>query len=173
MDQHRSYLAQKFGLRSIAFFEALKGLLALGVVIWMLTLMHKDKLEVAERFLDALHISPEKHFYQRVMHFAEHVTDRNLWMFILFVFLYSAIRFVEAAGLWLQREWAEWFALVSGSVYLPIEIYELAHRQTPIRWAIFGINVIIVVYLAWLRIELHRTRQAQPTPGTPHVVADD
>ncbi len=147
------------GLRGIAMFEAGKGLLALAVAIWMFTLMHRDKVGLAERFLDALHISPERHFYQRAMHFAENVTNRNLWLFIFGILSYTAIRFVEAYGLWMERLWAEWFALISGSLYIPLEIYELTRRPNLIRWVILAINVIIVLYLAWFRFTQHRVRK--------------
>jgi uncharacterized membrane protein (DUF2068 family) len=82
-----------------------------------------------------------------------------VWLVFFGVLVYAAIRFIEATGLWLEREWAEWFALLSGSMYLPWEIYELARRATAIKWIIFTINVIIVLYLLWLRIEMHKARK--------------
>jgi uncharacterized membrane protein (DUF2068 family) len=147
------------GLRGIAMFEAGKGLLAFAVAIWMFTLMHRDKVGLAERVLDALHISPDRHFYHRAMHFAENVTNRNLWLFIFGILGYTAIRFVEAYGLWMERLWAEWFALISGSLYIPLEIYELTRRPNLVRWGILAINVAIVLYLAWFRFTQHRVRK--------------
>jgi uncharacterized membrane protein (DUF2068 family) len=72
---------------------------------------------------------------------------------------YTVIRFVEAAGLWLEKAWAEWFALISGCLYLPIEIYELAHHATHIKWAVFATNLFIVAYLAWLLRDSHMQRK--------------
>lgn len=161
MEENKSFLVRHFGLRGIAIFEASKGLLALFIGVWVLTLMHKDMEAMAARMLDALHLNPEGHFSRRVLHFAERLTDRNLWIFIFGVLVYAIIRFVESAGLWLEKEWAEWFALLSGSMYLPWEIYELARRQNWLRWTIFGINVVIVLYLLWLRVEMHRIRKHQ------------
>ncbi len=54
------------------------------------------------------------------------MTSENLDLWIGGTLVYSAIRFAEATGLWLEKQWAEWFALISGCLYLPIEIYELA-----------------------------------------------
>jgi uncharacterized membrane protein (DUF2068 family) len=73
--------------------------------------------------------------------------------------MYTTVRFVEATGLWLEREWAEWFALLSSAMYMPWEIYELARRETLIRWIVFSVNVVIVVYLLWLRIMIHQERK--------------
>jgi len=167
MEERKSFLVRHFGLRGIAVFEALKGVLALLIGIWVLTLMHKDMEAVAARMLDALHLNPGGHFSGRVIHFAERLTDRNLWIFIFGVIVYALIRFVEAAGLWLEKEWAEWFALLSGSMYLPWEIYEIARRPNWLRWTIFGINVVIVLYLLWLRIEMHRIRKHRRLQQSP------
>jgi len=68
---------------------------------------------------------------------------------------YSTARFIEAYGLWRERRWAEWFAVVAGGLYIPIELYELVRRVTWIRFGLLAINVAIVVYLARV---LWRTR---------------
>lgn len=156
----KSYSTGKhLGLRGIAMFEAGKGVLAFAVAIWMFTLMHRDKVGIAERFLDALHISPDHRFYHRAMHFAENVTNRNLWIFIFGILAYTMIRFVESYGLWMERLWAEWFALISGSLYIPLEIYELMRRPSLVHWMIFFLNVLIVLYLAWFRYSQHQIRK--------------
>ena len=159
MESRKSFLVRHLGLRGIAVFEAFKGLLALLIGIWVLTLMHKDMEEVAARILDALHINPEGHFSHRIMRFAERLTDRNLWIFVFGILVYTTIRFIEAVGLWLEKEWAEWFALLSSSMYVPWEVYELARHQSWMRWVVFGVNLLIVLYLLWLRIEMHRIRK--------------
>jgi uncharacterized membrane protein (DUF2068 family) len=71
--------------------------------------------------------------------------------------VYCFMRFIEAYGLWRGRAWAEWFALISGAIYLPLEIYELTRHATPIRWGVFLVNVLIVAYMGWLRWRAHVT----------------
>jgi uncharacterized membrane protein (DUF2068 family) len=61
---------------------------------------------------------------------------------------YATVRFIEAYGLWLRRRWAEWFAVVAGGLYIPIELYELVRRVTWIRFGLLAVNVAVVVYLA-------------------------
>jgi ABC-type amino acid transport substrate-binding protein len=65
---------------------------------------------------------------------------------------YSAMRFVEAYGLWKRRVWAEWFALISGALYVPFEAYELVRRPTLIHLAVLVINLGIVFYMLYLRL---------------------
>ena len=159
MDDRKNFLVRHFGLRGIAIFEAGKGVLALLLGFALLSMRNRDMERIARETLGFLHINPDRHFYREVLQAAGRVTPHGIWLFVFGVIVYAAIRFAEAIGLWLEREWAEWFALISGSIYLPWEIYELARRQTWVRWAVLGINVIIVLYLLWLRIEMHKSRQ--------------
>lgn len=159
MDDRKSFLIRHFGLRGVAIFEAGKGALALLMGFLLLILRHRDMEGVARHILEFLHISPDRRLYHYIIQGAGRVTPHGIWFFAFGIVVYATIRFVEAGGLWLEREWAEWFALLSGSMYLPWEIYELARRQSWIKWVIFAINIVIVLYLLWLRIEMHRMRK--------------
>src|SRR5947209_4308336 len=154
MESRKSLIARHFGLRGVALLEAAKGLVALAVSVWLITLRHKDLETVAVHLLHflhrVLHLSPDGHLARMIMRGAGKVNHHNLHIFTLLAFAYVAIRFTEASGLWLEKEWAEWFALISGSLYMPYEIYELGHHPTMIKWGILAINALIVLYLAWL-----------------------
>jgi uncharacterized membrane protein (DUF2068 family) len=163
MNNQKNLIAKHFGLRGIALFEAGKGLLAVIVAMWLLSLLHKDIQNVAEHLLRFLHrifrLNPDGHLARSIVRGARRVTPGNLHLWIGGTMIYAIIRFVEAAGLWLEKQWAEWFALISGCLYIPIEIYELAHHATPIKWAVFATNLLIVAYLAWLLRDLHKERK--------------
>lgn len=168
MDERKSFLIRHFGLRGVAIFEAGKGVLALVLGFILLAIRHGDMETIAQRVLRLLHISPDRRFYREILQEAGKVTPHGIWLFVFGVVVYGAIRFVEAGGLWLEREWAEWFALLSGSMYLPWEIYELVRRQNALKWIIFAVNVIIVLYLLWLRIEMHRMRKREKLKSPPN-----
>jgi uncharacterized membrane protein (DUF2068 family) len=163
MDTQKSLLAKHLGLRGIALLEAAKGVLAVLLAVWLVSLLHKDIQDVAEHLLRILHkifrIHPDGRIAREIIHGARRVTRGNLHLWIGGTLIYSGIRFAEATGLWLEKQWAEWFALISGCLYLPIEIYELARHATPIKWGVFATNVLIVAYLAWLLRDLHLQRK--------------
>jgi uncharacterized membrane protein (DUF2068 family) len=163
MDTRKNLIARHFGLRGIAIFEAAKGLGALVIGVWLVSLLHKDLESVAAHLLHflhrVLHLSPDGHIARTIMRAASRVTHGNLLVFIGLAFLYTTIRFVEAAGLWLEKEWAEWFALVSGAMYMPYEIYELARHPTAIKLVIVAVNALIVWYLVWLLRDSHKNRK--------------
>jgi uncharacterized membrane protein (DUF2068 family) len=85
----------------------------------------------------------------------------------LLVLVYAAIRFTEAAGLWLEKEWAEWFALISGAIYVPLEITELVRHPNPIKWSVLTINLVIVLYMAWLLLDSYKRRRLAREQGLP------
>jgi uncharacterized membrane protein (DUF2068 family) len=139
------------GLRTIATFEAIKGVFVLAVGFGLLSLMHKDVGEAAEHIVHRLHISPTRHISRIFIEAADKVTDAKLVAIALGALAYSTVRFVEAYGLWNRRIWAEWFALLSGCLYLPWEIFEMADHPTRFRFGLFGINLAVVLYMVWVR----------------------
>ena len=163
MDKQKNILVERFGLRGIAVFEASKGLVALMVGIAGFALRHRDMNTMAEhllRFLHKLlHVSPDGHFARWLLHMAGRITPKSFWVFAFAVLAYTIVRFAEAAGLWLAKEWAEWFALVSGAFYVPIEILELVRHPTWFKWVILAVNVLIVLYIAWFLKDSHRKKR--------------
>jgi uncharacterized membrane protein (DUF2068 family) len=149
-------------LRGIASFELAKGLVVLLAAIAVLFLVHRDPWDIADGLLRLLHISPDGHFAQRFLDWADTLTDAKLWAIAGVALAYSVLRFLEAYGLWYARAWAEWIALISGSLYLPYEIYRLIHRQSLLHVSILTINLAIVLYMAYL------LKTGKGIHGVPH-----
>jgi uncharacterized membrane protein (DUF2068 family) len=140
-------------LRAVASVEFLKGLVVLLAGFGVLSLVHRDAWDVAESFLEWLHISPDTHYAQVFLNLADQVTDAKLWAVAMGALAYSSLRFAESYGLWRERPWAEWLALISGALYLPFEIFELIRRPDWIRLAIFLVNLAVVLYMIFLRMQ--------------------
>jgi uncharacterized membrane protein (DUF2068 family) len=171
MDKHpKGFFVRHFGLRGVALFEAGKGGLALLAAAWVLTLRHKDMKEVAESLLQALHkvlhINPDRRLFQWIQHSVGGLTHSGLHVITAVILFYAGIRFVEAAGLWLEKEWAEWFALITGAAYVPLEVYELARRPSMFKWGVLAINLVIVLYLAWLLRDSYQRRHRREAAFT-------
>jgi uncharacterized membrane protein (DUF2068 family) len=148
-EQHRRVTA----LRAVASLELAKGAVVLLLGFGAVSLVHKDAWDAAEALLRFLHVNPDHHHYAQVfLNLADNVTDAKLWAMAGGAAAYSIVRFVEAYGLWRARTWAEWFALISGALYVPFEAYELARRPNPIHLAVLLINLGIVFYMLYLRL---------------------
>ncbi len=139
------------GLRSVAVLEAVKGALVIAAGFGLLALIHHDVQHLADRLVRALPINPARHMPRIFLSAAEKLNDARLQMLALGAFVYSLVRLVEAWGLWNARTWAEWFAILSGAIYLPVEVYEFIERPSWVRASVFLVNLAIVGYLAWVR----------------------
>jgi len=159
MNDRKNFLIKHFGLRGVAIFEAAKGILGLAAAIWLLTLRNKDLTHVALRLLAALHIGPDRQLAQQILHAAGKMNNHFLWFLVLTALIYMIVRFVEAGGLWLEKEWAEWFAVLSGSLYLPVELYAIVRHANALKWAIFLANIVVVLYMAWLLRDSYKRRK--------------
>lgn len=144
------------GVRAIAMFEAAKGALVLIAGGGMLALLHRDLQVIAERVVRLAHLNPARKYPHIFLDAAARIDDAHLLWLAAAATLYATIRFVEAYGLWRGRGWAEWMAILSGGVYLPIEIYELARRPGALRLLVLIFNSGIVAYLL-----LYRRRKNQ------------
>src|SRR5271169_374516 len=109
IDLHR---AQKNLLRAVASFEFIKGVFVLLIGVAAILLVHKDAWLMAESLLALWHISTDRHSAQLFLDFADNLTDARLWMAAQLAFVYSALRFAEAYGLWKARTWAEWLSFI-------------------------------------------------------------
>ena len=149
----RVWLNGAVGVRGIAIVEAVKGLLVLLVGFGLLSLAHRDVEQFAAELVRHAHLNPASHYPHIFIEAATKATDSRLWMLALAAFLYAALRLSEAYGLWHRRRWAEVFAVVTGALYLPVEIYELIERVTVVRITVFAVNAMIVAFLghAWWR----------------------
>ena len=139
-------------LRAVASFELPTGVVVLLAGFGVLSLVHRDVWGAADSLLELLHINPGRHYAQVFLQWADNVTDARLLTIAALAAVYSTMRFIEAYGLWRARAWAEWFALISGAVYVPFEMYDLIHKPAIIRAVILLVNLAIVAYMAYLRL---------------------
>jgi uncharacterized membrane protein (DUF2068 family) len=149
---HRCFYVQNSmsfanGLRIIAILEASKGALVLLTGFGLLALVHRDIHLAAVKLVQHLHINPASHYPEIFLNLASRVTDIQLWVIAFGAMLYAIVRFIEAIGLWMQRQWAKWFGLLTGGIFIPVELYDVIKGVTWPRVAVLVVNVIIVVYL--------------------------
>src|ERR1700687_1488725 len=87
-------------LRSIAFFEAVKGALVLAAASVLLSLRHTDLHAATDAFLLRHGINPERHYMRLFIEGVARATNHHVGQITAFGFAYAVIRFVEAYGLW-------------------------------------------------------------------------
>ncbi len=149
-------LRDAFILRLLAVERLLRALLLCGIGYVILRFRH-DQGSFQRTFNEAL---PAAKPLANVFHFdldhsptiakLRHLLETRpstLTLIALLVFGYAAINLIEGTGLWLQKRWGEYFAVVATSAFLPLEIYELTERITWLRIGALLINIAAVIYL--------------------------
>jgi uncharacterized membrane protein (DUF2068 family) len=131
-------------VRTVALFEAAKGAIVLLAGIGVLALIHHDAQRLAEQLVGHLHLNPAKHYPRIFIDATANLTDARLLVLATLAAAYALVRYVEAYGLWRERRWAEWFAAVSGGIYIPFELYELFQGATWLSLGALVVNVFIV-----------------------------
>jgi uncharacterized membrane protein (DUF2068 family) len=157
--KNRKNAHQATGLHIVALFEGAKGTLVLLAGFGLLTLIHRDLHHVAEELVSRFHMNPAHHYPKIFIDAATHVTDTRLWVLSASALLYATVRFVEAYGLWRRQPWAEWFAVLTGGMYIPIEIFELLKGATWAKVVVLAVNTGIVGYLVYILIHSNKDRK--------------
>ena len=140
-------------IRAIAVFEAVKGVFVLAAGFGLLHLLHKDAHRIACEFISKVHLNPAQKYPKIFIDLADHITDGKLWFFSSLALIYSAFRFIEGYGLWKERVWGEWLAVVSGTIYLPIEIYEVCVKVSFVSVFALVANIVVVGVIAYVLIQ--------------------
>ena len=148
MNEQSSHLP--LGLRTIALFEAAKGILALAAVCGLLSLRHTDLHAATDAFLLRHGVNPERHYTRLFIETVANATHHHAGQIIGVGIAYGLIRLAEGYGLWLGKHWAEWFAVISAGLYLPLELFHFVRRPRPFTTGIILLNVALIIYLGKL-----------------------
>lgn len=145
----------------VAAIEAAKGTVVLLAGFGLLGLLHQDLHALSGEIVAHLHMDPARKYPHIFIDLLSSLTDRRLWLMAGMALLYSSIRFAEAYGLWKQKTWAEWLALVGGCIYLPLEVYEIFHKVTFLHVSALVVNLVIVLLVGKVLLQKRQQRHAQ------------
>ncbi len=143
-------------LYAIIAMKLLKGLLFVVLALVAYTLSDNDLPYEYHRLLHFLRLNPESKFFSDLAVHVGQLTEVKVLHVALGTLLYSLFALVEGVGLMYRVSWAGWLAIGDSAFFIPIEVYELAHRYSKLVLVILIINVIIVCYLLKNRRRLFR-----------------
>lgn len=157
----RSGESHSRGLLLIAVFKLFKSLSLLALGIGALNLMHKDVADQLERWIELFRVDPDNHYIHWALEKLSILDARKLKELSVGTFFYSALYLTEGTGLALRKRWAEYFTVVSTSLFIPLEVYELVKRLTLVKGILVLVNIGIVAYLV---MELRRNTKDTDIP---------
>ncbi len=154
------------GLRLIALLKLLKGVLLVAVGLGALRLIHADVSALGTSWADRLNVDPQNRYLGAALGRLLSADARTFVAIAAGSFVYAALLLIEAAGLWLERRWAEYFTIIVTGAFIPLEIYEASQRFAVSRLVIVAVNVTIVGYLVERRRAADAVRGSN-TKGPP------
>ena len=148
----RAVRADRSALRAIAVFEMAKGAAALfaGLSLFgLLQWLHHDLHQLALAMLWRFHLPADARYPALLLHYADWLDALDLHRAAPLVVAYVTLRFAEGYGLWHDRAWAEWQAVLSSTFYMPLEVAHWLHQATWINATVLLANLALVGFLGW------------------------
>ena len=146
------------GIRTVAAIEAAKGLVVLLTGFGLFALVHRNVQQLADALVAHAHLNPASHTPRVFLEYAGKLDDAHLMQLAAAALAYSAVRMIEAYGLWYERTWGEGFAAASGAVYLPFEFRELFHQPSILGACLVTVNLGVVGFMIYSLRQRRATR---------------
>jgi len=141
----------------IGAFKLIKAILLVAVGIGALRLLHRDVGATLTHWIQVMRVDPDNRYLHGLIEKVFRVTPKQLKELSAGTFLYAALFAVEGIGLMLRKRWAEYFTIVTTTLFIPLELYEIARHFTLMKVAVLLVNLLIVAYL------VARVRPATPS----------
>lgn len=135
-------------LKIIIVEKLLLGVLFAALSFSMLTLLNRDMPVFTNQMIVFLNLDIEKKYVQEILEWLMKINGETIVGISAGVLVLGALNLIEAYGLHRRRRWAEWLTVIATSLFIPLELYEVIQKQTPVRIGTLIINVAIVYYLA-------------------------
>ena len=135
------------GLAVIAVFKVVKGVLLLLVGLGLLKLVHAEIATLFSLLIEALHLNADSRLIHALVLKIDALQPNSVLLAGLVSLGYAGMLLVEGVGLWLELTWAAYLTVVSTSLLLPIELYEVIEQVSILKVGVLLLNLIIVVYL--------------------------
>ena len=143
-------------LRLLAAERFVRGLLLLGLAYGVLRFRDsraslqatfEKAVPAARPLANVLHVDLDASpTIERIRHLLES-RSHTLGLVAVGLFGYASLELLEAVGLFLLRRWGEYVAAVGTALFVPYEVYELAHKPTPLKAGALLLNLAAVIYL--------------------------
>ena len=151
------------GLAVIAVFKLMKGVLLILVGLGLLKLVHSEIATLFSLLIEALHLNADSRLIHALVLKVDALQPNSVLLAGLVSLAYAVMLLVEGIGLWLEFAWAAYLTVVSTSLLLPFELYEVIEQVSMLRVGVLLLNLVIVLYLiSQLRQHTLRSRRNLP-----------
>jgi uncharacterized membrane protein (DUF2068 family) len=154
-------------LKLIALFRWSKAVVLIAAAFGAMRLFRPGAADALVQWALQLPFAGQHRFVTRAIHQITQLdTSRMEWL-VAGLLAYAALFTTEGFGLWFGKRWGEWLTIIATSSFIPFEIYELWRRATLFRAGFLVANIVIVIYLVWIRIHSVEDRHSCRSPSRP------
>lgn len=151
-------------LRWIGYYKLAKALACLVGVAVVLGLTSGQRLEVWIDWLEKLRADPHNRVVDWIVDHVPELTQERLRLVIAGLAIYAVLYATQGIGLIADKRWAEYLTIVTTSLLLPVEFYEVLRHPTLIKALVLIANIFIVAFLA---------KDVRRPPAPPPSIASD
>ena len=139
--------SHRTGLAMIAVFKLVKGLLLLLLGLGLLKLVHAEITTLFSLLIEAFHLNADSRLIHALVLKVDALQPHSVLLAGLVSLGDAGMLLVEGIGHWLEFTWAAYLTVVSTSLLLPFELYEVFEQVSILRVGVLLLNLIIVRYL--------------------------
>jgi uncharacterized membrane protein (DUF2068 family) len=162
------------GLAVIAVFKVMKGLLLLLLGLGLLKLVHAEIATLFSLLIEALDLNADSRLIHALVLKVDALQPHTVLLAGFVSLGYAAMLLAEGVGLWLELTWAAYLTVVSTSLLLPFELYEVIEQVSMLRIGVLLLNLVIVFYLiSQLKRHTFRSRTTSPKTGLGRLIESE
>ena len=154
------------GLVAIAIFKLFKGVTLIALGLGAFRLLNPETVHRLTNWLLHFSLTTGQQFIDRAIDVLSKLTRGHAAALGLGAILYGSLFTVEGIGLWRGKRWAEYLTVITTTMLIPFELYELTRRLTIVRVSALAVNVAAVIYLVY---RLRHPREASAASATRQV----
>lgn len=149
------------GLKIIGTIKLLIAALLAATALGVFHLIGGGIGDTLEHMVISMHLDPKQHVINEALAKLSGLSDRQLRGIGAGTLVYALLHSIEGIGLWRGRHWAEYMVIIITGSLLPLEIYEIVEKLSPVRVGVLLVNLATLAYLVW---RLRRDARASPSP---------
>ena len=144
----RPKTATNVALVLIGAWKLVEALALFSIGVGLHHYLNRDLSGPFLHWVHVLRMDPDNKYIHKFLTRVLAVSPKQIREFSLGSFIYAGLRLIEGVGLVLRKRWAEYLVVIITAIFIPLELYELIHRFTPIRLGVLLLNIVVVLYLA-------------------------
>jgi uncharacterized membrane protein (DUF2068 family) len=131
----------------IAAERTLRAVVLVLVGIALIANPHHDWGKTVAKFAGDLGLNPNSNGIEKIIHKLHAISSDRYAVYGIIALAYGALEAAEGYGLWRRRRWAEYLTVLATSLLFIPEIWEIAHKASPLKIAALLVNIAVVAYL--------------------------